>query len=100
MCAQNKYMELLDLLPILLAMVIPIVVMIMISNGIEYDLFNTTHVMPYTELFPAWTLIFYFGGWYITIIIISWMILEYKAKEKSFPGKFPQGKLSRGKIYK
>jgi len=77
----NRKWELLDLIPLLLSLLTPIIIIIMINKGIEVEFTSgNITIIPYTDLFPAWSLVFFFGGWYATLIITNWMLLEYKQK--------------------
>jgi len=76
--AQNNKDGLIDLLALLLSMIVPLIALMMVNRGIEIKLMDNVYIVPYTDMFPEWSLFFYIGGMYAAIITTNWMILSHK----------------------
>jgi len=53
----------------------------MMLRGVEVRMGGIMEIIHWNDIYPGWSIWLFFGGWYTTIIITNWMILEYSHQE-------------------
>lgn len=81
-----KKSELLDLLPFMVSLVLPAIALMIMLTGMGIKEGNTLEVLHWNDLYPGWLICLFFVGWYATIIITNWMILDYNHTAKNKDG--------------